>query len=236
MPPSIVILTGAGVSVESGLPSFRGSGGLWRDLRLDDVATPRAFRADPALVQAFYNERRRQLRSGAVRPNAAHRALARLQREWPGACLLVTQNIDDLHERAGSRQVCHMHGELLRKFCDRCRAGYPALEDIRTDERCPQCQGLGSLRPDVVWFGEVPRHLPEIEAALAACDLFLAIGTSGVVYPAAGFVQQARRAGAHTMAVNPDADGIEGLFAEHLRGPAGDVVPPLVERLIASAR
>lgn len=219
--------------MESGLPSFRGSGGLWRTLRPEDVATPQAFAADPALVQAFYNERRRQLQSPHVQPNGAHRALARLERTWRGSLLLVTQNIDDLHERAGSRCVCHMHGELLRKFCCRCGARYPVTGDITTGERCPQCHAAGSLRPDVVWFGEMPRELPQIEQALADCDLFVAIGTSGSVYPAAGFVALARRAGAHTIEINPEATGIAGQFAEHRHGGAVALVPALVEELIA---
>ena len=179
----IVVLTGAGISVESGLPTFRGAGGLWEGWRLEDVATPEAFAREPATVQRFYDLRRRQLQDAAVRPNAAHRALAELERRWPGEVLIVTQNIDDLHERAGSKRLIHMHGELLKARCTACAAVRDWRNGSRRGARCAACGGAGTLRPHVVWFGEMPLGLDAIYDALAACDLFLAIGTSGQVYP-----------------------------------------------------
>ncbi len=179
----IVILTGAGISAESGLPTFRGAGGLWEGHRVEDVATPEAFARDPELVQRFYNLRRRALLESGVEPNPAHRALARLEAQWPGEVLLVTQNVDDLHERAGSRNLLHMHGELLRALCLDCQASAAWRQDLGPDSSCPGCGALGSLRPDIVWFGEMPYRMDEVYAALARCELFLAVGTSGQVYP-----------------------------------------------------
>ena len=236
MPADIVILTGAGISAESGIPTFRGADGLWEGYRLEDVATPEAFARQPELVQRFYNLRRRRLLESDVEPNAAHRALARLEAAMPRRVLVVTQNIDDLHERAGSRAVLHMHGELLKARCAGCEAAVPWRADIAPDSRCPACGMAGRLRPHVVWFGEMPLGLDEIEAALHACTRFVSIGTSGVVYPAAGFVRTVRRAGrARSIEINLEPSAVRSAFHEHRQGRAGDLVPPLVEELIEAA-
>ena len=233
LPESIVVLTGAGISVESGLPSFRGAGGLWEGWRLEDVATPEAFARDPALVQRFYDERRRQLLSGEVAPNAAHRALAELERRWPGEVLIVTQNIDDLHERAGTCGLIHMHGELLKARCTACASVHEWRGGLSGRHECPDCRRANVLRPHVVWFGEMPLELDAIYAALGRCDLFLAIGTSGQVYPAAGFVEEVRRRGrAWTVELNLEPSEVSALFDEHRHGPATSVVPAYVAELL----
>jgi NAD-dependent protein deacetylase/lipoamidase len=235
-PERIVVLTGAGISVESGLPSFRGAGGLWEGWRLEDVATPEAFARDPATVQRFYDQRRRQLLAGGIRANAAHVALAELERRWPGEVLVVTQNIDDLHERAGTQHLIHMHGELLKARCTACETVLDWREDLGSAHRCPACAGQHRLRPHVVWFGELPLELDRIYGALEACDLFVAIGTSGQVYPAAGFVEAIRAAGrAHTLELNLEPSATGSLFAEQRHGPATDLVPRLVADLLAKA-
>jgi NAD-dependent deacetylase len=228
--PSIVILTGAGVSAESGVPTFRGPDGLWEGHRVEDVATPEAFRRDPVLVQRFYDERRAAL--GRVEPNAAHRALARLDAAWPGELLLVTQNVDDLHERAGSRRLLHMHGELNSAWCLACDARQPWTGALSGAPACPACEATGALRPDIVWFGEMPYGMDRIEAAIDRCDLFVSIGTSGAVYPAAGFVQWARAAGAATLELNLEPSQGTALFAEARHGPAGRLVPDWVDALL----
>ncbi|QXQ06968.1 NAD-dependent deacylase [Sphingosinicellaceae bacterium] len=228
-PRNIVILTGAGVSAESGVPTFRGPDGLWEGHRVEDVATPEAFRRDPALVQKFYDARREALTR--VEPNAAHRALARLDAEWPGELLLVTQNVDDLHERAGSRRLLHMHGELKRALCRACGAAPEWTGTLADNPPCPRCT-VRRLRPDIVWFGEMPYHMDPIEAALTACDLFVSIGTSGAVYPAAGFVDTARRVGAETLELNLDPSAGTPMFAEARHGPAGTLVPDWVNEII----
>lgn len=223
----IVVLTGAGISAESGLATFRDAGGLWEGHRPEDVATPEAFAADRALVQRFYDARRVEL--GTVAPNPAHEALARLGRHVGEGLVLVTQNVDDLHERAGSSGVIHMHGELLRARCEAC-GGQPAWDGPLVDEpACPIC-GVAALRPDVVWFGELPYQMELIEAELQRCDLFVAIGTSGQVYPAAGFVERARRHGARTVELN--LEPTESRFDESIAGPAGQTVPIWVDRIL----
>ena len=232
---SIVVLTGAGISVESGLPSFRGADGLWEGWRLEEVATPEAFARQPATVQRFYDQRRRQLLGADVHPNPAHTALARLEARWPGEVLVVTQNIDDLHERAGTRNLVHMHGELLRARCTACAALHVCRHDLEPEHRCRGCGRPNVLRPHVVWFGEMPLALDAIYAALSRCDLFLAIGTSGQVYPAAGFVEQIRRHGrAHTIELNLEPSAVGSLFAEHRPGPAGETVPRLVGEILGT--
>ncbi len=231
----IVVLTGAGISRESGLDTFRDAGGIWSKVRLEDVATPEGFARDPARVQEFYNARRRGLVDAEVRPNAAHLALAELERRRAGDLLLVTQNIDDLHERAGSRNLLHMHGELLKARCTGCGAVAACRADIDASSRCPACAATGTLRPHVVWFGEMPLEMERVDSALAACELFVAIGTSGSVYPAAGFVEQAKRvAGARTVELNLEPSEGHGLFDERIYGPASAVVPQFVRRLIDS--
>lgn len=230
--PSIVILTGAGISRESGLHTFRDADGIWAQVDLEDVATPEGFASDPVRVQAFYNDRRLHLRDGSVQPNAAHRALARLELAWPGELLLVTQNIDDLHERAGSLDPLHMHGELLKARCTGCHAVHLWVGPIHPHDRCPSCERLGALRPHVVWFSEIPLGMERIGLALKRCGLFISIGTSGNVYPAAGFVADARAAGARTVELNLEPSRGEGLFDEGHYGLATEVVPTYVERLI----
>lgn len=228
----IVVLTGAGISKESGLSTFRDADGIWATVRIEDVATPEAFRRDPDRVHAFYNARRAGLRDPAVRPNPAHAALARLEREWPGDFLLVTQNIDDLHERAGSRKLLHLHGELLKARCLACDAVHPWPQDLDRGSLCPACGTRGLLRVDVVWFGEMPYRMDEIDRALAACDLFVAIGTSGAVYPAAGFVAEAAHHGAATLEINLAPSDTAGAFDRHLHGPATETVPAWVASLL----
>ena len=227
----IVVLTGAGVSAESGLSTFRDSDGLWEKHDPMDIATPEAFERDPALVYRFYNARRNQLRE--VQPNAAHGALAKLQREFVGEVFLVTQNVDDLHERGGSDQVCHMHGELNSMLCEACADRMSVPSDYDASSRCPHCAGTGKLRPDIVWFGEIPYHMDAIGQHLGACDLFVAIGTSGVVYPAAGFVREALLAGAITVEVNKEISEVTGYFHQQRQGAATVEVTALVEELLA---
>ncbi|HEY0624443.1 NAD-dependent deacylase [Sphingomonas sp.] len=226
---SIVILTGAGVSAESGVATFRGPGGLWEGHRVEDVCTPEALARDPELVHRFYDERRAKL--ATVEPNAAHAALARLDAQWPGEFLLVTQNVDDLHERAGSRRLIHMHGELKSALCAECDARAPWTDSLPPRTRCAAC-GAPSLRPDIVFFGEMPYRMEAIDAAISRADLFVSIGTSGAVYPAAGFVRTARYHGADTLKLNLDRSEGSTWFTESRRGPAGTLVPEWVDSLL----
>ena len=228
---NIVILTGAGISAESGVATFRGPDGLWEGHRVEDVATPEAFARDPALVQNFYDERRAKLKT--VQPNAAHQALARLDAKWPGELLLVTQNVDDLHDRAGSKRLLHMHGELNSAWCLACDARSRFDGRMAQAPACPQCGQPGRLRPDIVWFGEMPYQMDRIERALADCDLFVSIGTSGAVYPAAGFVQTARYHGARTLEMNLDPSEGSFHFHDSRMGRAGELVPDWVEQILA---
>ncbi len=230
---SIVILTGAGISQESGLDTFRCAGGIWSKVDLEDVATPQGFARDPDLVHRFYNDRRRGLLDPAIQPNAAHAALAALERGWRGNLLLVTQNIDDLHERAGSTAPLHMHGELLKAVCLRCGAVSDCRDDLSVHDLCLSCGRKGGMRPDVVWFGEMPYHMDRIQAALEDCDLFLSIGTSGHVYPAAGFVAEARAGGAHTVELNLEPSESVSRFDAAIHGPATALVPAVVAELLA---
>ena len=232
-PDRILVLTGAGISAESGLATFRGADGLWEGHRVEDVATPEAFRRDPALVHAFYDARRARL--GNVEPNAAHKALARLDAKWPGELLLVTQNVDDLHERAGSKRLIHMHGELKRGWCLGCGARFAWDGPMGEAAACANCGVHGRMRPDIVWFGEMPYAMDRIEEALQRCDLFVSIGTSGAVYPAAGFVQTARYAGANTLEINLEPSLGSYLFDESRTGRAGDLVPEWVAEVLSSA-
>lgn len=228
---NIVILTGAGVSAESGLATFRGPDGLWEGHRVEDVCTPQALARDPALVHAFYDARRAQL--PRVAPNDAHRALARLDAEWPGELLIVTQNVDDLHERAGARRLLHMHGQLKSALCAACGARSPCEGPLAEKPPCPACQAPG-LRPDIVFFGEIPYEMERIEAALARADLFVSIGTSGAVYPAAGFVQTARHCGARTLELNLDPSAGSIFFDESRMGAASALVPAWVDDMLGS--
>ncbi len=228
---NIVILTGAGISAESGLATFRGPDGLWEGHRVEDVATPEAFKRDPGLVQAFYDARRARLES--VQPNAAHEALARLDSQWPGELLIVTQNVDDLHERAGARRLLHMHGELKSGWCIACDRRIHWESNLAGDPPCPNCHVSGKLRPDIVWFGEMPYEMERIDAALMNADLFVSIGTSGAVYPAAGFVQTARYCGAHTIEMNLEPSLGSYHFHESRTGKAGEIIPTWVDELLA---
>ena len=225
----IVVLTGAGVSAESGLSTFRGTAGHWKNFRPEDLATPAAFARRPEEVLAFYTARRRALLASAVVPNAAHIALATFERRFAGEFLLVTQNVDNLHERAGSRKLRHMHGELLRTRCSDCGHEFASTADISTADSCPACGAVGRLRPAVVWFGEMPLLMDEICAALGRCELFIAIGTSGQVYPAAGFVEIARKAGARTVEINVDETTTSPFFQQRVHGPASTAVPKVLD-------
>jgi NAD-dependent deacetylase len=227
--PSIVILTGAGISAESGLGTFRDEGGLWAQHRIEDVATPEGFVRNPQRVVDFYNARRAQA-AGAV-PNAAHAALTRLQARYPGDVLIVTQNVDDLHEKAGSRDVVHMHGALRSALCASCDHRWDAPLEMHVGQACPSCT-RPTARPDIVWFGEIPYHMERIEAALLNADIFAAIGTSGNVYPAAGFVQMAAHVGARTVEMNLDPSITVNLFKEVRPGNASVTVPDWVDHLL----
>ncbi|MBN8246833.1 MAG: NAD-dependent deacylase [Verrucomicrobia bacterium] len=228
---NLVVLSGAGLSAESGVATFRGQGGLWEGQRIEEVATPGAFHRTPERVHRFYNLRRAALRT--VQPNAAHAALVRLEREWPGRFLHVTQNVDDLNERAGARQLVHMHGQLLEIRCTACDGIWSWDRDVDTRTPCPGCRRAGGLRPHIVWFGEMPMHLDRIMTALARVDLFLCVGTSGVVYPAAGFALMAAENGCRRLIeVNVEATGISGDFTERRHGPASVEVPRLVNELL----
>lgn len=225
----IVILTGAGISAESGLKTFRDAGGLWEGHRVEDVATPEAFARDPALVHQFYNMRRAN--AAAARPNAAHRALAELEAAGRHEVLVVTQNVDDLHERAGSRNVIHMHGALAGALCAACDHRWPAPAVMAPTDACPVC-AAAATRPDIVWFGEMPYRMDEIWHALRAADLFVSIGTSGQVYPAAAFVQEAARAGARTLELNLEPSAGARDYDKTRNGPAGLIVPEWVSEML----
>ena len=224
----IVILTGAGISAESGLGTFRDEGGLWAQHRIEDVATPEAFDRDPERVHRFYNARREQAAKAA--PNAAHLALARLQGSFPGDVTIITQNVDDLHEKAGAT-VIHMHGALSGALCAACDHRWPSEPKMSAGASCPAC-GAPTARPDIVWFGEMPYRMEEALDAIQTCDLFAAIGTSGQVYPAAGFVEEARRAAAATVELNLRDSDMSHAFDDHITGPASTTVPAWVDRLL----
>lgn len=227
---NIVVLTGAGISAESGLATFRGADGLWEGHRVEDVATPEAFRRDPALVHDFYDARRARL--GAVQPNPAHKALALLERQWPGELLVVSQNVDDLHERAGTKRLIHMHGELAKGWCLACGERFAWTGPMGVGAVCPSCDTPGRVRPDIVWFGEMPYQMERIEDALQAGGLFVSIGTSGAVYPAAGFVQTALYCGAKTLEINLEPSLGSIMFDESRVGKAGELVPQWVEQVL----
>lgn len=227
---SIVVLTGAGISAESGISTFRDRNGLWENHRIEDVASPEGFTADPMMVHKFYNLRRAQLFE--VDPNPAHHALARLQREWPRPVTLVTQNVDDLHERGGSTEVIHMHGELRKVRCTFCNHVQQWMDLLDIHTPCPSCGGRSGMRPHIVWFGEETFELPRIEEALRTCGGFISIGTSGRVYPAAAFVDEVD-AFAYTIELNMEPASNSSSFFEHRMGPASHTVPKLVEELLA---
>ncbi len=231
----IVVLTGAGISKESGLDTFRDADGIWSKVRIEDVATPEAFARDPARVHEFYNARRRGLLGENIESNAAHQALAVLEQEWPGGVLIVTQNIDNLHERGGSQNIIHMHGELLKSICHGCGAVSECTDDLSVSSVCSRCDSMGTLRPQVVWFGEMPLAMERIEQALSTAGLFISIGTSGNVYPAAGFVDVVRRYGqGHTVELNLEPSSGATMFAQSIYGEATAIVPDYVNTLLAS--
>jgi len=227
---NIVILTGAGISAESGLGTFRDEGGLWAQHDIQDVATPEAFQRNPDLVHGFYNARRAH--AAKAQPNAAHRALAKLEKDWRHNVDIVTQNVDDLHERGGSKSVLHMHGELSGALCARCGKRWKAPAVMSTGDLCAQC-GQPGTRPDIVWFGEMPYQMDRIAHLLAQCGLFVSIGTSGNVYPAAGFVQQARMLGARTLELNLESSAGGSLFEQQRLGPATELIPAWVDELLS---
>ncbi|MDR0771238.1 MAG: NAD-dependent protein deacylase [Burkholderiales bacterium] len=231
--PRIVVLTGAGISAESGIRPFRAADGLWESHRVEDVASPEGFARDPELVLRFYNQRRQQLYDPALKPNAAHQALARLEEAFGERFLLVTQNVDNLHERAGSKRLIHMHGELFKARCLRSDRVIEWRGDLTSEDRCACCTLPASLRPHIVWFGEMPLNMDRIYRALAEADLFLSIGTSGHVYPAAGFVEEARRHGAKTVELNLEPSQNHTQFDETIHAPASQAVPAYVEKLLA---
>jgi len=229
-PRSVVVLTGAGISAESGIKTFRAADGLWENHPVEEVATPEGFARNPHLVHEFYNQRRRQLLSSEIRPNAAHTALAKFEHQFDGSFLLITQNIDNLHERAGSKNLLHMHGELLKMRCENSQLVFDIRQDLEVNSECRCCRVLGNLRPHIVWFGEMPFHMNDINKALSACDVFVSIGTSGNVYPASGFYQTAKRFAAHTVELN--LERTESEFDQHIFGPATKVVPAYFDDLL----
>ncbi|MDA7425769.1 NAD-dependent deacylase [Thalassococcus lentus] len=228
MADKIVILTGAGLSAESGLGTFRDEGGLWAQHKIEDVATPEGFQRNPDLVHAFYNARRKQ--AAEATPNAAHVALANLQEQHKGEVVIVTQNVDGLHEAAGGRAI-HMHGVLDGALCAACGHRWPAPAEMATGQICPACSAP-TARPDIVWFGEIPYHMEQIADHLQDCDLFVSIGTSGQVYPAAGFVQESRMFGASTLEINLERTDTSGVFDRHIVGPATQTVPAWVSEIL----
>ena len=230
---SIVILTGAGISAESGIKTFRASDGLWEEHRIEDVATPEGYEQDQELVHRFYNMRRQQLLSDDIKPNAAHIALAKLEEDKNFNVLVVTQNIDNLHERGGTKNIIHMHGELLKSFCTRTGKRFWTEFDVTPQSVCESCQQKNTLRPDIVWFGEMPYQMDDIYQAISQSDLFLSIGTSGNVYPAAGFVEAANQAGSHTVELNLEPSLVQSAFKETVYGKATEVVDRYLEGLIS---
>lgn len=232
---NLVVLTGAGISAESGVPTFRASDGLWEGHRIEEVATPEGFHTNPALVQQFYNLRRKALAD--VQPNAAHVALAELAARWQGDFMLVTQNVDDLHDRAHAQikpsadfELIHMHGELLKARCTASGTIIDWHDDLEPRQASPYHE-MGWMRPHIVWFGEMPLRMGHIQQAIAKCDVFLSIGTSGNVYPAAGFVEMARDVGARTVEINLEPTQGRNLFDEGVYGPATKVLPEFLARL-----
>lgn len=228
---SIVVLTGAGISAESGIKTFRDKDGLWEGHSVLEVATPEAFQKNPKLVNRFYNERRTQLLGGRVHPNQAHQALANFETKFNGNFLLITQNVDDLHERAGSKSVLHMHGSLIEGKCNACNYSFEILQDINYQDICSKCSAQSTLRPDIVWFGEIPKYMDQIEQRISDCDLFISIGTSAEVYPAAGFSDFARQIGAKTVELNLAPSSKSNDFDESILGLATKIVPQFFESL-----
>lgn len=233
-PKNIVILTGAGISAESGIKTFRDCNGLWEDHDVMEVASPGGFNRNPELVHKFYNQRRSQLLSEEVKPNEAHYALAKLESEFNGEITIITQNVDNLHERAGNKNIIHMHGELIKMRCIETGKVLIWKKELSEKDKCPCCLKIGNLRPHIVWFGEYPLHLDTIEKKLQDCDLFISIGTSGQVYPAAMFVNIAKLNGVKTIEANIEETNISENFDHHLIGPASKVITKLVDEILYS--
>jgi NAD-dependent deacetylase len=229
------VLTGSGISQESGLDTFRGEDGLWSDQRLQDVASLEAFRLNPSKIYNFYNQRRRELVTGGVEPNAAHLALAKLQ-EGRDEVLLVTQNVDDLHERAGSKKVLHLRGQLKEALCMACLSVMPWADDLGLGDRCPICKKAGTLRPNIVWLGEKPYHLDDVYEILKQCRVFTSVGASGDVHPASAMVKRARASGLKTMEFNFEPSIKAASFDEGRYGHCVDTVPAWVEEVLAAER
>ncbi len=228
----VVVLTGAGISAESGLKTFRDNNGLWENHSIQDVATPEGFRRNAELVYQFYNQRRRQLLSPSVQPNKAHLALAKLEKSLGDNFTLITQNVDNLHQRAGNKNVLHMHGSLLSARClasDKC---WDIFTNLDNRNQCVCCQPASSMRPDIVWFGEMPKHISKIEELLNDADLFVSVGTSGTVYPAAGFVSQAIQHGAYSLELNLEPSSGHNEFDEKHYGLASELVSQFVDKLL----
>ena len=232
---NIVFLTGAGISAESGIKTFRDQGGLWEGHRVEDVATVSAFTRDPNLVHTFYNKRKEQLFSGQVKPNKGHFSLAKLEKDFAGKISIITQNVDNLHEKAGSKNILHMHGELGKIRCMKSNTIYSAEGPVNTQSICLCCNESSHLRPHIVWFGEMPFYLLEIETLLSQCDLFVAVGTSGQVQPASAFVQIAKGQGAFTIEVNLASTVVSQEFDDHLLGKVTEQLPKLVEQILKMA-
>ena len=226
----IIILTGAGASAASGIPTFRGPGGFWNNHSVTELATPEGFAANPQLVHDFYNSRRERL--STVSPNPTHFAIAKLQREFAGRVTLVTQNVDDLHERGGSPEVIHMHGSLLKAWCRACDHRQDWRTGLSLETRCPNCGTIGDMRPDIVWFGEMPYGMEDIFRAMETVTMFISIGTSGEVYPAANFLSEAQNFGARTLEFNLEPSARSAEFDESYMGPAEELLPPFIERLL----
>jgi len=228
----VLVLTGAGISAESGLKTFRDNNGLWENHSVEEVATPEGFRRDPELVYRFYNERRAQLQDGSVHPNKAHEALAKLESQIGNNLQIVTQNVDNLHERAGNKNVLHMHGELMSAKCTQSQQEKVWTKPLDASDRCDCCTPAQKMRPDIVWFNEIPYHMDTIEKHLFECDLFVSIGTSGNVYPAAGFANMARQYGAHTLELNLEPSQAQNLFDEAYYAPASELIPRFVDECV----
>lgn len=228
---SIVVLTGAGISAESGLATFRSSNGLWNNHRVEDVATIEAFQRNPEFVHDFYNQMKPELL--AAKPNPAHLALTKLQNNYPAPVSIITQNIDTLHEKAQSRNIYHIHGQINQAVCLNCGHVLETWNDVTTETVCPQCSVAGMMKPNIVFFGENLLYMDKVERLLASCDLFLSIGTSGVVFPAAAFVQTAKLYGAETYEFNLEKTSNNFYFDHHIFGKAGDTLPPFVDELLA---
>lgn len=227
---NIVILTGAGISAESGLATFRASNGLWNNHKVEDVATIEAFERNPAYIHEFYNDLKKEL--AAAKPNAAHLAITRLQQEYPADISVITQNVDTLHEKAGNQNIYHIHGQINQAVCLNCGHVLETFGDVDTETVCPQCQVSGMMKPNIVFFGENLLCMDEVDTLLRKCDLFLSVGTSGVVFPAAAFVQTAKYYGAQTFEFNLEPTSNNFYFDKHIFGPAGTTLPAFVDEMI----